>query len=248
MKIFISWSGERSKKVAEALREWIPKVVQAADPWSSTEDIRTGTRWGIEIAARLKECSYGIICITPENRSEPWLLFESGALSKLLESATVCPYLLDLKPTDIQDPLAQFNGVQADEEGTWKLLQSINATTEKGKLSDQQLKETFELWWPKLEEKLKAIRPGSGGTPKERPERELLEDILNHVRTLNRSLAPPSRWQMHFEEWLRTSYPRQHHFSPLWGTVTDDELALLAASLNKPTEPQKDNEPEGKGD
>ena len=39
MKIFISWSGEQSREMAEALRDWIPDVLPEAEPWMSVADI-----------------------------------------------------------------------------------------------------------------------------------------------------------------------------------------------------------------
>jgi hypothetical protein len=39
VEVFISWSGERSKCVAEALRNWIPKIINAVLPWLSSADI-----------------------------------------------------------------------------------------------------------------------------------------------------------------------------------------------------------------
>jgi hypothetical protein len=33
--VFISWSGERSKLIAEAFYEWLPMVIQSAKPWMS---------------------------------------------------------------------------------------------------------------------------------------------------------------------------------------------------------------------
>lgn len=42
MRVFISWSGETSHKVALALHGWLPKVVQALNPWVSTEDMIYG--------------------------------------------------------------------------------------------------------------------------------------------------------------------------------------------------------------
>jgi hypothetical protein len=56
-KVFISWSGAVSQQVAEALDEWLPNVVQAIEPWVSTNDIQAGSRWRADIARQLEESS-----------------------------------------------------------------------------------------------------------------------------------------------------------------------------------------------
>jgi len=80
MKVFISWSGERSRIIAEALREWLPAVIQSADAWLSTQDIEKGSRPLDELTKELKGTSLGIVCLTPENLGERWIHFEAGAL------------------------------------------------------------------------------------------------------------------------------------------------------------------------
>src|SRR4051812_20798222 len=108
MKVFISWSGDRSKSVATALREWLGFVVPAK-PWMSEEDIEAGARWGDAIAGSLKDATSGILCITPENRDRPWLVFEAGALAKAFETARVTPYLFGFEDKSLPgSPLSQL--------------------------------------------------------------------------------------------------------------------------------------------
>ena len=82
MKVFLSWSGLRSKAIANALRDWIPDVFQQAEVWMSEHDIEAGARWSNELNNILEESNFGIICLTPENQYAPWITFEAGALSK----------------------------------------------------------------------------------------------------------------------------------------------------------------------
>ena len=108
MKVFISWSGETSKAVAETLHDWIPNVIQAVKPWISSENIDKGARWSADMAKQLGETRVGVICLTPDNLEEPWILFEAGALSKTLEQTYVCPYLFGVKPSNLKGPLFNF--------------------------------------------------------------------------------------------------------------------------------------------
>lgn len=71
MKVFISWSGPRSKSLADALREWLPLVLQYVEPFVSDKDISAGDRWAQAIADELEASNFGIIYVTPEKlRSE----------------------------------------------------------------------------------------------------------------------------------------------------------------------------------
>ena len=108
MKVFISWSGDRSRQVAEALRDWLPQVLQFVEPWLSARDIDKGARWGAEVASELSASQFGILCVTPENQSAPWLLFEAGALSKQVEQSRVTPYLFKIRPSDLKHRLPSF--------------------------------------------------------------------------------------------------------------------------------------------
>jgi|ERR1017187_6709341 hypothetical protein len=183
MNVFISWSGDRSLAVAQALRDWLPNVIQALEPWLSASDIEQGTRWSTEVSLQLQESRVGIVCLTPENLREPWILFEAGALSKTIANTFVCTYLIDLEITDVSWPLAMFQATKADKEPTRKLLQSINKALEKKALTEARLDEIFDVWWPKLEEKLAAI-PKPAPSEKHQPnERTLLSELISLARS-----------------------------------------------------------------
>lgn len=183
--VFISWSGERSKWAAEALREWLPTVLQAAKPWMSASDIDKGSR-GLDEVAKALGTKIGIICLTPENLKEEWILYEVGALSKSLDDKTrVCTYLLaDLRPQDVKPPLGLFQATRADKEDTRKLVHAINKSFD-APLQEKVVNTVFDRMWPDLAEKLSALPKPSGVVPPKRTTEEMVEEILE----LNREMV-----------------------------------------------------------
>lgn len=189
LRIFISWSGERSRFVAETLRDWIPCVIQSAKPWISSKDIFAGEDWNKEIDEKLGELKFGIICLTPENLQAPWIHFEAGSLScKIKDKTLVCPYLVNLEPEEVAPPLSRFQLVKANREGTLKIIESINRAIGENSLDKHFLDETFNLWWPKLEEKLRNLAPIGKEyiSRSERSEKDILIEILDIVRNFPR--------------------------------------------------------------
>lgn len=126
MKIFVSWSGERSEGLAKALKEWLPLVLHFAEPWLSKSDIQAGERWSVEIAKELESTNFGILCVTKENLTSPWILFEAGALAKSMQDGRVMPLLLDIDFKEVSGPLAQFQAKKAEQAGVKELIASLN--------------------------------------------------------------------------------------------------------------------------
>jgi len=186
MDVFISWSGERSRAAAEALRGWLPKIINAIKPWLSSEDIDKGARWGTDVATRLEAAKAGIICLTPSNLHSDWILFEAGALSKTLKNTFVCPFLIGLEPSDVKPPLAQFQATRAVKEDVLKLLKTLNGALGDSALPETHIDEAFDVWWPKLESLLKKLPLDESSANPHRPDRELLEEILALVRNQRR--------------------------------------------------------------
>lgn len=190
MKVFISWSEKDSRKFGEALRDWLPVVLQFVEPYFTPSDVEKGSRWNSEIAKELESSKMGIICVTRENLHSDWVLFEAGALSKSLESSRVCPILFGIKNTDLAGPLKQFQTTEFNKNDFKKLVSAINANYGESKLKEKVLESAFEKWWPELEIKVNDIFDKLDQTDEVpiREDRDLLEEILELSRVTSRNL------------------------------------------------------------
>lgn len=189
MKVFISWSGDTSRTLAERLRDWLPNVIQALKPWVSSQDIEKGARWNNDLIEQLQDSRVGIICVTCENLDSAWVNFEAGALLKTVDSNFVCPYLLDLKPTSLQGPLIQFQTTEANKRDTRRMLDTINRAQGENSITDNLLDRTFELWWPELERTITKLREQPEVIEHSRSDREILEEILSLIRQQARKIT-----------------------------------------------------------
>lgn len=189
MKVFISWSGERSKALASALREWLPGVIQAVKPFASQHDIDKGSRWSGELGKALESTKTGLLCVTSDNRNAPWLIFEAGVLSKELEGARVVPILFGLAPADIDGPLAQFQLTVFTRRDMFKTVQAINAGLGDSALDPSLLERAFGQNWDVLETQVNAILSAQPHEPSSPPrtERALLEEVLTLLRSMARA-------------------------------------------------------------
>ncbi len=187
MKVFLSWSGQRSKEVANLLSDWLCCVIQASRPWISTRDLDRGSLWFGEINDQLKDTTVGIICLTQENKARPWILFEAGALAKGLSTSRVCTLLIDLESKDIEDPLAQFNHTFPTRESVLGLVKTLNNTLANNALDNRILEQVFDTYWPQFEEKFSRILSTTEAHPpsKPRPKEDVLGEILENTRILN---------------------------------------------------------------
>jgi hypothetical protein len=233
MKVFISWSGNRSKYVADSLRNWLPKVIQAVRPWMSDEDMSIGTRWAAEIAGELEQTKVGIICLTPENQHNPWVMFEAGALSKTIVHAYVCPYLIEMPPSQLSGPLAQFQAATANKEGTARVLQMLNKALDAFQIPSVELDEIFEVWWPRLEEQLKTIPVEANLQPVKRETSEVLEELVNNSREqLRREEIRLKSFQQRDEQ-MDTVLAKFETFFNAMTSASGDSLSASESFLQK---------------
>lgn len=183
MKVFISWSGQRSKALAIALKEWLPLILQYAKPWVSDKDIAAGERWAQSIAGELEAANFGILCVTPENINSEWILFEAGALSKSMLDAKVIPLLFGLDLRDLSGPLSQFQALKVDQDGMLNVIKAINNAAEH-KAADATVEQLIPALWSQFQQKIDAIPLPSKSGNKVRPQAEVLEELVTQVRGL----------------------------------------------------------------
>lgn len=96
---------------------------------------------------------------------------------------------MDVAPSQIEFPLAQFQHTRTEKEDFFQLLTSINSALEQQKLTDQQLRVSFDMWWPKLEEKLQNLPSETPAIVPSRTDRDILEEILEVIRGTGRARA-----------------------------------------------------------
>ena len=205
MKVFISWSGEKSAshRLAQQLKEWIESALQNTEAFLSSKDLHTGGRWQGQLSETLEACDFGIACLTDKSKIAPWILFESGALAKKTHDSRLIALLWNIEFSEISNnPLSMFNNVRmttSDErlnkESAYKVLDAIN--TAAGALNEknvpvEKLKEGFEKWyWPDLKERLTKVKELAAAPAKPEPNTgAAIEEMLGLVRTIARMLEP----------------------------------------------------------
>jgi len=197
MKLFIGWSGDISKKMAIAFKDFIHDVLFPVEPWISTE-IESGSLWGKEWFEQLGECKAGILFLTRENiiyDPSSYLMFEAGAIAKTAglntetDGARLYLVVSGLEKAEIKPPLSNFQYNTSGKSSILTLVKDINKRL--GKLGEKNLKDEttverhFNKYWADIEKifkeaeaALKDIKPKSPKTV----ERKMLEEILLMLR------------------------------------------------------------------
>lgn len=196
MKIFVSWSGALSKKIAESIKKWLPCFIQAADVFFSPDDIEKGENWDSKISKELSECKYGIICLTADNVTAPWINFEAGAIAKTLD-ARVATLMININPSEIKGPLSRYQATKIERDDFFQLIENINKQCDTP-VNQDVLKNTFSGLWDSMEKEMsevisqtKSVVPSKG--KKDGISSEAVEEILQLLRKQSSLLSSPDQ-------------------------------------------------------
>jgi hypothetical protein len=189
MRVFISWSGDRSEQIAKLLHGWMQRVIQAIDPYASATDMEKGVRWAADLASHLEGINFGIVCLLPENLNAPWIQFEAGALAKSLAKGKVSPILFDVTPAELSgNPLVQFQATRFEKDDVLKLMHSINRAEDAEAVKPEILDRAFEQNWPDLEGPVRSIMASAKRDVVQPRQEKMFEEIVALSREHMKSL------------------------------------------------------------
>ena len=153
----------------------------------STQNIDSGERWEKRISKELEKTNCAVLCVTEDNQDSPWLNYEAGSLGKIVDIARVIPYTLGFPPGEMQTngPLRSFQGEQNDEDGTWRLIKSLNKLLPTPN-EETFLREGFDRWWPSFKDAMYKALSSDPKVKKNRPtEFELLFEMRKDIQQLS---------------------------------------------------------------
>ncbi|MCA1498286.1 MULTISPECIES: toll/interleukin-1 receptor domain-containing protein [unclassified Bradyrhizobium] len=197
MKLFISWSQDISRQIAQEFREWLPLVNQTIDPFMSEEDTDKGAHWSATIRRELEQSAFGIVILTPENIESTWLHFEAGAIAKSVEEGRLVPILFGLKHSDVQQPLSMFQAALYEKDDIFRVVKSMNGATGSNAREEKHLSTVFDSVWFKLDSAIQPKLQKLRSTPPRHEQKQLehdriLEELLLLGRQQSRLLSNPA--------------------------------------------------------
>lgn len=173
--LFICWSGERSKRVAEVLHGWLDGLYEGGEikPFWSGE-IDKGSLWHEALTNSLAEVKAGILCLTPENLDSKWLHFEAGMLAQKTRSRpddpgagpddgdrpTLFPVFFGVGGNGLSGPLSHWQLTRLHERSdVERLVQGILYSLGGGSSGNPNERSLTRADWQKLEGQLATVGP-----------------------------------------------------------------------------------------
>jgi hypothetical protein len=187
VKVFVSWSGEKSKAASLAFCSFLEDTIQQVTTWFSARDIPRGSLGVYELMKALGECEMGVMLVTQENYQSPWMHFEAGALFTAYQqdqlNSRVCPVLLDLTHSTLIPPLKELQTTEHSMPEMLDLVRNVNAQLPPQHVVDEsRLVRNFNKQWPHYEEAIQKVllQYPVSHTPQPAPSPKVVADLDIH--------------------------------------------------------------------
>ena len=225
-EVFICWSGARSQKLAAKLQKFLVRVMPALrGRVFFSPQAEKGARWFDEVVRHLAGAKVGLICLTAENLSAPWLHFEAGVLLRGLSQTTPTPgldeatedrvfaYLHGVTAASLSGPLSQYQGTTTTRADTRRMIRTLATILRQPENS----RDLFDKYWPDFERELQTLHV------------TVPELLPNAERWFRRKTFEEPVQQCTDQNWLgRYDGARQTH------DVLDAHLASVQAACPRP--------------
>jgi hypothetical protein len=115
--VFISWSEEPAGEIAKQVQYLLEKIFPNPDIFFFVSNLKIcgGDDFRNILNEELENSHFGILILTKNNIAKPWIMFESGALSKHSNKTKIMPILFDRSKKDIEEPIKVFNYIDYAE-------------------------------------------------------------------------------------------------------------------------------------
>lgn len=171
--VFICWSGDRSQRLGDALRTYLPKFIpswlQSADnSLFMSADIAKGSRWFDEVEKELDSATAGLVCLTREALQSGWIHFEAGALARAVRKndkrgdrrgGALYTYLLGVQADELRGPLGEFQSTRFDREDTRRFCAAMVTSMHSNAPTRDVWETAFDDNWQGFADTVKAIGP-----------------------------------------------------------------------------------------
>ncbi|HEY0379058.1 MAG TPA: TIR domain-containing protein [Pyrinomonadaceae bacterium] len=232
-RIFISWSGDESKKIANELKRFLDFTVRRGEPWVS-DIIEGGANWEAELVKALEETEFAIVCLTKTNVKASSIHYEVGYIAACKKP--ICPYLFELQETEIDWPLSKHQAKKADAEGTRQMLITIN---KKLGVEDPETysKEAFKKWWPGFNRELKKLREAAQTHSSEQVSHEASKEFFERLALTTRKEEEPMKQKPEPDK--KPSKTSMSRGKPAAGAAKGDTRAFTLEVINLMGYPRK---------
>jgi hypothetical protein len=165
VNIFLCWSG-RGIFIAKALKSWLEDVFEKNVNVLVSEEIDKGSVWFEALSGMLEEADCGLVCLTPEALTSPWIPYEAGALAKAVArklgpggqqsvGLRAFTFLSGVAPAEVKGPLSAFQSTIATDRGDVRrlvetLAQWVDWGAANGADWKRRLDERWDFSWGQL--------------------------------------------------------------------------------------------------
>lgn len=159
MKVFLNWSGEESRRIASLLRDWLPEVINALEPWLAADSFGRENRWLEVNAGPFSEAGMIVACVTTANAGEDWKSLDPSKFElSIAESAPLLVLLLvaGVDAASLRNVPDGASVIRLDRSGLKLLAEKLNSLADQPTDYDV-LGRRFEGLWPRLEQCLPTI-------------------------------------------------------------------------------------------